>query len=121
MVDYRSSHQEMLDHVVEALIKQGCRSMVGFYCAYRDGENKCAAGHLVTEEIPSNWNTESFAHLAKAMKLEVPEENIKFIGMLQDCHDHINPNIPWVETFLAKAKQLAAKYKLEWKFDDYVI
>ncbi len=108
--------QMTFDTVVNALREQGIPSVSGSYsCAYR-GHNgaKCAAGHL----IPNELYKESFEGISvlpgndHLLEKSLEGHNLYLVKQLQIAHD--TPVVEWAESFddtrwLADFEELARK------------
>ncbi len=115
-------NQRILNKVVKALLKQGCRSTAdtpygGESCAYR-GYNgmRCAVGHLIsnvhyTPEIEGKIATAPAvkAVLRKSLKVtRLQNVTMHMIAELQEVHDHKAPS-EWADSF----KKIAGVYDLD--------
>lgn len=92
--------QEIFDKVYTGLKGQNWqRSGVmvegNFDCLYRCDGLKCAAGHLIPDELYSNviegvsfGDSMFFSEIYTALNLE--NDAIEFVSLLQQCHDDAN-------------------------------
>jgi hypothetical protein len=89
--------QDLFDHVVNALRKQGVQSKSAYSespnprCAYRgDNGTKCAAGHCITDE---EYGPEMEGKMASGIPLFEPwPEDQRFLLIdLQRAHDNHHP------------------------------
>mgnify|MGYP001281084847 CR=1 FL=1 len=87
------SKQEIFNHVVAHLRKQGERCMGEETCAYVKGELRCAAGSFLSPEeakevVDKGWNEDvGIAFLLNRMNIEVPYDKVKFLADMQVMHD----------------------------------
>lgn len=91
-----NTEQEVFDAVVIGLAGQGFQKSVndgGMLCSYRgQGDNRCAAGHLIPDEIyrPEFEGKEIrrlFEHVPEISALFGPDVRIQFVSTLQRMHD----------------------------------
>jgi hypothetical protein len=104
---------EVVNEVVEAMIKQGCQSLssnVNTLCAYGDSKgNHCAIGWLLPEKnhLMMDYN-DSLQILVMDFENLGPNdsfirENKSKLMELQGFHDTANPS-PWVEEMIGLDK-----------------
>lgn len=109
--------QEVYDHIVAHLRKQGRRSISllprheSFSCAYRgSGGAMCAAGCLIADH---EYNKETMERRSWTLLVEegiVPSAHAKLIRGFQITHDQSTVNL-WEEKF----RRLATLYSLTYK------
>lgn len=87
------SRQEIFNHVVSHLRKQGKRCMGERTCAYVKGELRCAAGSFLSPEeakqvVDKGWNEDlGIASLLARMYIDVPYDKVKLLADMQVIHD----------------------------------
>lgn len=115
--------QEIFDTVVRALREQGMPSMDENECRYRtEGDNgntlKCAVGHLIPDDVYSRGlegytvNSEEFQPTLDRLGLT---EHMALLRDLQYAHDDaaLFWKTPFIDTFLANAREVAARFGLD--------
>ena len=88
---------EILKQSIEAVIKQGVRSVdCDGYCQYRSGEVKCAVGHLIHDQYYMGKGLEGtglfFGNkvhkaLNASLGYEVSDKEIGYLKRIQSAHD----------------------------------
>lgn len=117
------SRQEVFDHVVNALRKQGRKALFDGVCAYRaPGGLKCAAGHLISDEAYSpdiekfmiDWGVISYYNSAVQALLNsgITAEDLPLVRTLQNIHDDFA-----VDEWENEWKRTASKFGLEYKHE----
>ena len=87
------SKQEIFNHVVAHLRKQGERCMGKETCAYVKGELRCAAGSFLSPEeakevVDKGMNEDlGIATLLARMSIDVPYDKVKLLADMQVIHD----------------------------------
>lgn len=137
-----TNEQEVFDHIVGSLIKQGKGSFVivddEVHCRYRDGQgNKCAAGHIIPDHLydvsfenmmakavlgGSQDFTDNAAILRLRSEMSLDKSSVvAVISNLQTHHDDACEMGPdegqFLDIFLTYAKQCASVRELKWNFD----
>ncbi len=91
----------ILKQAIEAVIKQGEKSTSDKeICMYRQGELKCAVGHLITDEHYNRELENCSLHpgnkihkaLNKSLGYELSEQEIRHLKLIQDAHDKSGSN-----------------------------
>ena len=97
----------ILKQSIEAVIKQGEQSNGGYRCRYRQGELKCAVGHLITDE---HYN-EDLEHISlelgnkvndalnKSLGYELSKQEIGYLKYIQLAHDDSTDISTFVKDF----------------------
>jgi hypothetical protein len=112
--------QVLFDYIVNALRKQGCRSLdIGTeFCRYRGSNGtKCAAGHVITDD---EYNPNIEGKLIQFLVvengkieynriIENTSKNIDILRALQQTHDNFDVK-DWEERFNSNAQSLGLKY-----------
>ena len=119
---HQASLQEILDFVNARIITQGKGSIksssIGGSCRYREGELKCAVGHLIPDSkyrdvfhLESETSTTLFKILKRQggypaidWVLKNENEKIELLSRLQSAHDNA-------------AKYLCTNFIASWKLD----
>lgn len=116
--------QEVFDHVVAHLRKQGCRATDGVVCRYRGNSGTaCAAGCLMRDDEYSPvfentridallLETASISHVSLATPAPLktrlaPHQYL--VQDLQSCHDSVE-----VRDWESELRHIADKYKLQY-------
>lgn len=119
--------QEEFDIAVGSIIKQGERSYddTTKSCMYRkngraDCPIRCAVGHLISDDKYPAVNETSICSWEKGTITYVglDPERVGFYDKLQMAHDmKVQNNENFITQFKSRAKDVADRYNLEWKFD----
>lgn len=130
--------QQLFDRVVTALMAQGRQSIdvVNGGCMYRDPDgNKCAVGHLITDEVYASHtvagtndlegNTVPGCSTVRRAVIEsvgpVDQRGMDLLAWLQDAHDQTEQsttendpkgNRAWMDEFFTRASRVATVYNL---------
>lgn len=105
--------QEVYDHIVSHLRKQGCRSQSVIHgkttCAYRgDDGTMCAAGACISDsEYSKDMEGVGYYNVAREARCLA---HYDLISWLQDVHDGYS-----VEEWEMQFKNVATKFRLEYK------
>ena len=97
MLSVDSTTQEVFNHVVKSLFKQGKKSHKNYSCRYRVIVNeellKCAAGHCIPDEYYASWmEGMPIQHIAdnpecdESLRAFLKHHEI-ILAVLQDIHD----------------------------------
>jgi hypothetical protein len=122
----KEDDQKLFDRSVGGILKQGKRSCSYDMpcCRYRfltmEGELlRCAVGQLI-DDVHYEQTMEGMlcAHIFEKVKLsnDVEEVNEPMLFELQEAHDKSKHPLFFIESFKFKAKQIADRFFLEWKF-----
>lgn len=106
----QATAQEVFDQVARHLLQQGKKSghaisggPLAFYCSYREGNLKCAAGCLIGDEEYS-MDMENSVWSTLVIEGRVPDTHARLIGRLQVVHDQHNPD-QWQRGLRAVARE----------------
>lgn len=100
---------ELIDFVTEKLLKQGKKSEEEGHCLYRNGDLKCAAGHLLPDDLydPQMDTIDGNTCWGSVVsKYNLPKDHLALIAKLQCIHDYSEPT-QWKE----KLKTLRKEYE----------
>lgn len=121
-----TSKQQVFDLVLFALRKQGTRSLtrvnLELTCAYRgEGGVKCAAGHLIPNELyeddmegkPISLLLDRYPQVAELFSEEASDP--AFLSDLQACHDQTpGSGAGFLDGFNLRMERLAARHCLHY-------
>lgn len=117
------SRQEMFNKAYNGVIEQGCQAYNHemSQCVYRNGNQRCAVGHIMKGCIPEDSNL--WAHdgtvkdvldVADAVGQELPFDwdDEKFLHEMQRVHDNLVDDEDFVDNFKNRMSNFARKYDL---------
>lgn len=96
--------QEIFDKVARAIKAQGRGSSSGGYCRYRGPDGtKCAAGHLIPDEMYSPSMESQGVKMLRGTYYKLPwdESQDGLVANLQFCHDNAVKIYPQIVGFMA--------------------
>lgn len=120
-----TTEQELFDFVVKALAAQEYKSADSSGCRYRTMVNgkscKCAAGHLIPNELYKESIEGSSWRGALRILTEIPPTHLGLISNLQHAHDYAATDVdgkfvldgPFMESIHDRLKGVAERFDLD--------
>ena len=118
-----STRQEIFDYVIRRLLEQGKRSMNGGACKYRAGDDRCAIGWIIPDDLylEEMDNPETAWGVETMFRRDIPAVVTLGLGLaeaMQDAHDIAGDHIPGLfqTTLLENMQEVALSHNLAWNF-----
>lgn len=119
--------QEVFDYVTKKVIEQGEPSidLERDSCIYKNGNLRCAAGHLIPDNINTkSWDSNGLTWCQLVEKELVPSNHLELISELQRAHDNVawqrvNDNkIAFLRNIKVRFAKIAKQFNLECDYEN---
>lgn len=110
---WNATELEVIEYVRRKLLEQGAPARSGFSCEYLRGDGfRCAAGHLIPDQIIDKLNLSGPWHIVLSKNLNLPNTHQSLISKLQIIHDRWldGDDLPWCDYINERFDIMALRY-----------